>query len=157
MRRPVPLLLAALAAAGCVGGTSPLAPDTVDPGYAEGGGVFNTGTRLTVSAQAFEQAGKVAVCAAWAGDGVTAPTVPHLNDVLDTGVLQLGGRNVLQGFAAFPRAPSRDALSGAPAGCVVTGRAWRAGDAGAAPRIRFGRIVLERDEEDGVVLWFRGD
>ena len=159
MRRSL-FALAALAAAGCTLGTEPVAPRTVDGDYALGGGSFYpAGTRVSVAADAFEQAGKVAVCAAWAADGVSARAKPYLNTVLDIGVLQLGGRNVLQGFSGFPRAASRAALVGSPAGCVLTGHDWRGEYAAVEPEIEFGRLPLEREDEPagGVSLAFRGD
>lgn len=148
---------AALPIAACVAAPSPLAPRTVDAGYVSGGGHFSTGTHVAVRATAFEQDGRVAVCAATALDGVTAPTVPYQRRVLDTGVVRLGSRNLLQGLSGFPRAASASALDGTPAGCVVTGHAWRADDGAARLRVDFPRLVLERDEESGYTLWFTGD
>lgn len=159
MRRILLAPLAAFALAACTTATAPLPQQTVEPGYAIGGGSFSTGTRVIVAADAFREAGKVAVCAAWATDGRTAREKPYLDDVLGIGVLQLGGRNVLQGFGGFPRAASRAALGNAPAGCVRTGHDWQPEYAGLEPRIRFGRIVLERDDEDlgAGTINFRGD
>lgn len=156
MLRPA-LLLSALALAACAGSATPVAQADRDLAYVEGGGRFSTGTRLTVRAGTFREAGRLGVCAAWATDGLTAMVKPHLSQVLGIGVLQLGGRNVLQGFAPFPRAPSREALASAPPGCVLTDQAWRPDFAGLAPEIAFGRMALERDEEDGVVVSFAGD
>lgn len=156
MRRSIVFVLT-LTLAGCALGTDPLPPERVGPGYAEGGGTFNTGTRVTVRAKTFDSAGKVGVCAAWAVDGPTAQTMPHHDDVLGIGVVRLGGRNVLQGFDTFPRAPDRTVLGIAPANCVRTGHDWRAADAARTPRIDFARIVLDREDDSGVVLWFRGD
>ena len=152
--------IAAFAVSACAVGTEPIAPQTVGPDYALGGGRFHpTGTPLIVAADAFEQDGRVAVCAAWAADGATARDKVHFNRVLETGVLQLGGGNVLHGFAGFPRAASQADLVGAPAECVLTGRPWRAEYAGLEPEIAFGRLQLEIEDEPlgGVSLAFHGD
>ena len=73
--------------------------------------------------------------------------------------MQLGGRNVLQGFDDFPRAPSAATLPQAPAGCVLTDHDWRPEYAGLRPEIRFASIVLERDHDkllSSVVVSFTG-
>lgn len=159
MRHPLAAAAAALALAGCAAGTDPLPSRALGDGAAIGGGSFNTGSRVAVGAETFREAGKVGVCAAWAADRPPAIAKPYLDDVLAIGVLQLGGRNILQGFDDFPRAPSIGALAGAPARCVLTGHAWREGYAGLRPDIRFARIVLEREDEDlgGITLSFSGD
>ena len=153
------LAAAALALAGCAVGTDPLPSRTLGEGYGFGTGSFSTGAQVAVAAETFREAGKVGVCAAWASDRLPAIAKPYLDDVLAIGVVQLGGRNVLQGLDGFPRAASIDALAGAPARCVLTGHAWREGYENLRPRIRFGRIVLEREDEDvgGVTLSFSGD
>lgn len=150
--------LAAIALAACATATQPLPPRTVAPDYVVGGGSFNTGTHVIVAAETFREAGKVGVCAAWAAENVTAMTRPYFDNVLGIGVLQLGGSNILQGFEAFPRAPSRAALAEAPADCVLTGRDWRPEYAGLQPEIEFGRMVLEREDESlgGVSVSFSG-
>ena len=79
MRLTPSVLFVALAAVACTS-TTPLPPRTVGPDAAIGGGAFNTGTRVGVAAETFREAGKVAVCAAWAADDVTAmasPTCPR--------------------------------------------------------------------------------
>lgn len=75
MRPRLPILLAAIAIAACTT-TTPLPPRTIGPGAVMGGGAFNTGTRLTVAAETFREAGEVAVCAAWAAEDVTAMAKP---------------------------------------------------------------------------------
>lgn len=73
-------------------------------------------------------------------------------------MLQFGGRNMLQGFEDFPRAPSVVALHQAQ-GCVLTDRDWRPEYATLRPGIRFASIVLERDHEkllSSVVVSFTG-
>ena len=150
-------IAAALGLAACAYTSEPLPSQTVDSGYASGGGTYNTGTRLTVRANTFQSAGKVAVCAAWAADGVTAPTMPYHDNVLEIGVVQLGGRNVWQGFDTFPRAADRVTLGIAPARCIRTGHDWRPTDEGQTPDIAFGQITLDRDDDGSKVLWFTGD
>ncbi|HUF55423.1 MAG TPA: hypothetical protein VMM55_02565 [Thermohalobaculum sp.] len=156
--RPI-LAAAALALAGCVLGTDPLPSRALGPEAGLGGGSFNTGSRVAVAAETFREAGKVAVCAAWATDQLPAMAKPYLDDVLAIGVVQLGGRNVLQGLEDFPRVESIAALPGAPAHCVQTGHAWRDGYAGLRPEIRFGRLELEREDDGlgGLTLSFSGD
>lgn len=148
----------ALALAGCAAyGTSGATRGarTVDASYAEGGGVFASGAQLTVRALTFEDAGKVGVCAAWAGDGIDSTSQLYTDFVLETGVLRLAGKNLMQGFDDFPEAPARAALHGAPAGCVRTGADWSPGYAGVAPRITFARMNLGADVEDGMDTYFR--
>ena len=157
--RPYLAAAAGLALAGCALGTDPLPGRTLGDASGLGTGSFNTGSRVAVAAETFREAGNVGVCAAWASDRLPAMAKPYVDDVLAIGVVQLGGRNVLQGLDGFPRAASIDALAGAPARCVLTGHDWREGYAGLRPRVRFGRIVLEREDEDvgGVTLSFSGD
>ena len=157
MRTPLIAGAAALALAGCAAGTDPLPSRTLGQDYGLGSGSFNTGSRIAVAAETFREAGKVAVCAAWSSDRLPALAKPHVDQVLGIGVVQLGGRNLLQGLGDFPRAPSIAALPGAPARCVLTGHDWREDYAGLSPEIRFGRLVLEREDEGHVTLAFSGD
>lgn len=157
--RPFLAAAAGFALAGCALGTDPLPSRALGEGYGLGTGSFSTGSRVAVAAETFREAGKVGVCAAWASDRLPAMAKPYVDDVLAIGVVQFGGRNVMQGFDGFPRAASIAALPGAPARCVLTGHDWREGDAGLRPRVRFGRLVLEREDDGlgGVTLSFSGD
>lgn len=137
------LLAGCAAMSGTPSGTLPVAGT-----FATGRGLFSSGAVLTVRAAARNADGRMEVCAAWDVAGETARDTPYLNDALDLGVLQIGGRPVRIGFSSFPR--------GSIARCVITGTAWAPGWQRAPQRIVFNRMVFERDDEDGITLSFRG-
>lgn len=155
MRATAPLAALALAAACAAGVEGPLPDSTVGPGYAEGGGRFSSGTDLTVRATAMQNGSKVAVCAAWSADFVNTQSEHHIRPVLETGVLQLNGRNIIQGFDIFAMAPSRAALDTARSSCVLTGADWRPGDGPEAVEVRFIPLVVSADPEEGIEQRFR--
>lgn len=129
-----------------------------------GGGSYSTGGGITVAADMREYQGRTMVCGVWAKSRqqsiLTKMVEPQL---LGTGSLSVGDDTVLRGLGFMREvAPAAD-YGGLEADCVVTGRAWRAGDAQRAPVVRLPRqeLVNEADADGGdaggVIVKFRPD
>ncbi|MCZ0812898.1 MAG: hypothetical protein ACQEVT_04615 [Pseudomonadota bacterium] len=129
-----------------------------------GGGSYSTGGGITVAADMREYQGRTMVCGVWAKSRqqsiLTKMVEPQL---LGTGSVSVGDDTVLRGLGFMREvAPAAD-YGGLEADCVVTGRAWRAGDAQRAPVVRLPRqeLVNEADADGGdaggVIVKFRPD
>ncbi|HKL46644.1 MAG TPA: hypothetical protein VJ906_10440 [Roseovarius sp.] len=128
-----------------------------------GGGSYSTGGGITVAADMQNYQGRTMVCGVWAKSRqqsiLTKLVEPQL---LGTGSVSIGNETVLRGLGFMREvAPAAD-YGGLAADCIVTGRAWRAGDAERAPVVRLPRQVLvnEADADEGaggVVVRFRPD
>ncbi len=141
-------VLVALVTAGCVTATSPLSAGKIDESYTVGGGQWVEGGTIYVIAKTFEHQGNVAVCGAWTRQTSTARTTNYDYDVIQTGVLQIDGSYILQGFDRFPEISYARDITGSRADCLITDRAWDPAYDGVEPSIRFARQVYDRDFED---------
>jgi len=129
-----------------------------------GGGSYSTGGGITVAADMRNYEGRTMVCGVWAKSRqqsiLTKMVEPQL---LGTGSVSIGSETVLRGLGFMREvAPAAD-YGGLAADCVVTGRAWRAGDEARAPVVRIPRqqLVNEADADGGdaggVIVYFRAD
>ncbi|MCL5775747.1 hypothetical protein M1105_01880 [Limibaculum sp. FT325] len=101
-----------------------MASEGVDARYVSGGGRLQWGDEIIALARVFEHKGKVAACGVWTvrGESTMASGTHHL--FAQAGVIQMDGRNVVQGFTFMRRAAFRDDMTGTQARCVVTNTAW---------------------------------
>lgn len=140
-------LLPLLALAAC----APYAPagfDTVGPGYAVGGGEWNTGGGITAVARVLQRDGAMVVCGAWTTDRQSVLSVPYNRDVMQVGSVYLAGERLVQNLDFMAYVPEADSLAGVRANCVASGEAWRPEFAQAEPRLRFPRFAVPQDGGD---------
>lgn len=122
----------------------PLGPDPVISG-----GTYDSGGGVIVAVDIRESRGKTMVCGIWTeGEGQASLTKGPKTEVLGSGSVYLGRDVVVRGLGFLREAPRAESNAGAPAGCVLTQRPWRAEDATRRPVVRFPRKDLYLDAED---------
>lgn len=137
------VLLAACATQGPVE-RHPLGPDPVISG-----GTYDSGGGVIVAVDLRESQGRTMVCGIWAeGEGQASLTRGPKTEVLGSGSVYLGREVVVRGLGFLREVPRAEGYAGAPAGCVLTGRPWRAEDATRRPVVRFPRKDIYLDAED---------
>ncbi len=142
-------LVLGLAAGGCTRYAS-VGTDSVSPGYATGGGEWNSGGGITAVARAFERGGATVVCGAWATDRQSALSANRNHDVMQTASVYIGRTRMVQNLDFMARVPYSDNISGAQANCVASPVPWRAEFAEEGPRLRFPRVAFAADGGDKV-------
>ncbi|MGF1446522.1 MAG: hypothetical protein ACFBRM_10015 [Pikeienuella sp.] len=146
MPKPATLTLSAIALAltGCALSPERSGLDRVSESDALAGGVFRPGgATLTLTAGLREQAGRLAICGAWAGHGPRAQQ--HARDVLGAGIVFAGGQRLQQNLTFLAEDRAGGLTPGTAAGCTLTAEPWR----GSVPvEIRLPRMVVERDCDD---------
>ena len=133
-------LVLGLVAGGCTQHAS-VGTDSVGPGYATGGGEWNSGGGITVVARAFERGGATVVCGAWATDRQSVLSLHMNRDVMQTASVYIGRTRIVQNLDFMARLPYSDNISGAQANCVASSVPWRAEFAENGPRLRFPRVA----------------
>ncbi len=126
--------------AGCTSFTDPQRGETIDSLYTVGGGEWDDGSQVYVLVRTFKEGDRVGLCGAWTTSGTTAQSLFKNEDVIETGVLQIDGDWILQGFDILPKAAFADDMTGKPAGCHVTQRPWKTNYANVKPTVRFARL-----------------
>ncbi len=122
--------------------------DSVGPGYATGGGEWNSGGGITAVARAFERGGATVVCGAWATDRQSVLSANMNYGVMETGSVYIGRTRIVQNLVFMARVPYSDNISGAQANCVASSVPWRAEFAEKEPRLRFPRVAYPPDGGD---------
>ncbi len=122
--------------------------DTVGPGYATGGGEWNSGGGITVVVRAFERDDATVVCGAWATDRQSVLSANMNHDVMQTASVYIGRTRIVQNLVFMARVPYSDNISGAQASCVASSVPWRAEFAETAPRIRVPRLAYPDAGDD---------
>jgi len=158
MTRAAALLAASALLAAC----SP-APDTrtvarLGPDPALSGGSYSSGGGITVAADVREMDGRTMVCGVWAQSRQQSVlTKRKARGVLDTGSVALGAETLVRGLRFMTEVAPMADYGGQEAGCAVTQRPWRQGDAGRRVEIRLPRQVVEVeiDEAGGFAVTFR--
>jgi hypothetical protein len=149
----------ALLVAACVSAPVRTGTATVDDRFARGGATWNTGALIDFAVAARETpAGELSISGVWTVRSETASTIQFTPSAVATGVVQMGGRNVLRRPDRFPRLPDGATLEGATAACLGTGIPWRPDFAADFPRLRFVRQAYDCDFDGGFgACWvFRG-
>ncbi len=136
-----------LAVAACTRFTD-VGTDTIGPGYATGGGEWNSGGGITAVARAFERGGATVVCGAWATDRQSVLSANMNYNVMETGSVYIGRTRIVQNLVFMARVPYSDNISGAQANCVASSVPWLAEFAEMGPRLRFPRVVFPADGGD---------
>lgn len=137
------LLLGACAA------VQPVERRALGPDPVISGGSYDSGGGVIVAVDLRESAGRTMVCGIWAeGAGQASLTLGPKSEVLASGSVYLGNRAVVRGLGFLREVPRAESYAGAPAGCVLTERPWRAEDAARRPVVRFPRKDLYLDAED---------
>ena len=121
--------------------------DTIGPGYATGGGEWNSGGGITAVARAFERDGATVVCGAWATDWQSGLSANLNYGVMETGSVYIGRTRIVQNLVFMARVPYSDNISGAQANCVASSVPWRAEFAENGPHLRFPRVAYPPDGE----------
>ena len=129
--------------------------NTIGPGYAIGGGEWNSGGGITVVVRAFERNGVTVVCGAWTTDQQSALTITLNENVIETGSIYLGGVRVVQNLAFMAPVSYSQNISGAQANCVASGKPWRPEFAATPPIVRIPRLSFPIDAESGQRANFR--
>ncbi len=122
--------------------------DPVGPGYATGGGEWNSGGGITVVVRAFERDDATVVCGAWATDRQSVLSANMNYGVMETGSVYIGRTRIVQNLVFMARVPYSDNISGAQANCVASSVPWRAEFAEKEPRLRFPRVAYPPDGGD---------
>ncbi len=122
--------------------------DSIGPGYATGGGEWNSGGGITAVARAFERGGATVVCGAWATDQQSVLSANMNHDVMQTASVYIGRTRIVQNLGFMARVPYSDNISGAQANCVASSVPWRAEFAENGPRLRFPRVAYPLDGGD---------
>jgi hypothetical protein len=148
MARAWPILILALAA--CAR-TQPAGFDAVGPGYAVGGGTWNTGGGITAAARVLEREGRTVVCGAWTTDRQSVLSLPYNSDVMQAASVYLGGERLVQNLGFMAYVPETDSLAGVQARCVASSVSWRPEFAQMAPGLRFPRMAFPQDGGDDEV------
>lgn len=107
------------------------------------GGIYSSGGGLSVAAEVRSHQGRTAVCGAWAQSRRQSILTKHVERrVLDSGSVFLGRERVVHGLLFMNEVRPSKTYGNAPAGCVLTNRAWQAGDANKQVLIRIPRQVV---------------
>lgn len=139
-------LKAVIAALALAIASGPAGAEFVGPGYAVGGGQWNTGGGIRVWVRPYQQDGRVALCGAWSTVRQAGGTIFFNREVIETGVLYIGGNRVLTDFSFMTELPEGRGPGG-PANCILTGEPWAAGYGPEAVEIRFPRLVFFDDPD----------
>ncbi len=126
--------------------------DTVGPGYAVGGGGWNTGGGITAVARVLEREGRAVVCGAWTTDRQSVLSVPLNRDVMQAASVYAGGTRLVQNLEFMTHVPEAESLAGDEARCVTSSKPWRPAFAETEPRLRFPRMAFPEgggDDEMG--------
>ncbi len=115
--------------------------EQVGPGYAVGGGNWSTGGGIKVYVRPYERGGRLAVCGAWTTTQQAAASHFLNEQVIETGVLYVGGNRILTNFRFMNRLPENTGPGGY-ANCIVTSEPWQPGYGPEAVEIRFPRMVF---------------
>ena len=134
------LLLALALLIGCAPRLEPAGTDTIAPGYAVGGGEWDSGGGITAVARIFEQDGQTIVCGAWMTDRQSALSTLYNEDIVAAGSIFAGRIQIAQNLWFMRRLPYSQSLSGEPANCAYSGLRWTAALSTAPVRIRFPRL-----------------
>lgn len=146
---PGGLLALGLIAAGCTA-QAPLGTDRVTPGYATGGGEWNTGGGITAVARVFQRDGATVVCGAWATDRQSVLTILLNGDVMEAASVFIDGTQVVLNLGFMQRVADADSITGAQANCVASTVPWRPGFAAAEPVLRFPGMAFPDDDDGGI-------
>lgn len=137
------VLLAACAA------TQPVGRRALGPDPVISGGRYDSGGGVIVAVDLRESEGRTMVCGIWAeGEGQASLTRGPKSEVLASGSVYLDREAIVRGLGFLREVPRAESYAGAPAGCVLTRRPWRAGDVTRRPMVRFPRKDLYLDAED---------
>lgn len=129
--------------------------DSVGPGYAVGGGEWNTGGGITAVARVLERDGRTVVCGAWTTDRQSTLSAPLNYGVMEAGSVYAAGTRLVQNLSFMAEVPEPDDLAGAEASCVTSSVPWRAEFGAAEARLRFPRLAYLDDDEMGGQIVFR--
>ena len=122
--------------------------DTIGPGYATGGGEWNSGGGITIVVRAFERGGATVVCGAWATDQQSVLSINQNRDVMEAASIYIGRTRIVQNLVFMARVPYSDNISGGQANCVASSVPWRAQFAVTGPRTRIPRMSFGSDGGD---------
>jgi hypothetical protein len=122
--------------------------DTIGPGYATGGGEWDSGGGITIVVRAFERGDATVVCGAWATDQQSALSANMNFDVMEVGSIYIGRHRIVQNLVFMARVPYSDNISGGQANCVASTVPWRAEFAENGPRLRIPRMAYPQDGGD---------
>ncbi|NIP76308.1 MAG: hypothetical protein GTN90_10125 [Xanthomonadales bacterium] len=86
----IAMLLALALLAACAPRLEPAGTDTIAPGYAVGGGDWDSGGGITAVARIFERDGRTVVCGAWMTDRQSALSVLYNEDIIAAGSISAG-------------------------------------------------------------------
>jgi len=125
--------------------------DIIGPGYAIGGGEWNSGGGITIVVRAFERGGATVVCGAWATDRQSVLSVNQNRDVMEAGSVYIDRTRIVHNLAFMARIPYSDNITGSQASCVASSVPWRTEFAETEPRTRIPRMAFGIDggDEDG--------
>jgi len=158
MIRPVFTMIAALGGLAACTTLEPQVVARLGPDPVLSGGSYNTGGGITVAADIREHGGRTMVCGVWAQSRQQSVLSKGVEPkVLGSGKVDLGDETLLRGLVFMPEVPPLADYAGQEAGCIVTERAWQAGDAARQPVVRIPRqqVRVEADEGSGIVVYFR--
>ncbi len=153
------MLMSVVALAGCTtqGGPHIISKLGTDPTLA--GGTYTTGGGVTVAADIREKNGQTLLCGAWAQSrSQSILTKGRSKDVVARGSVEIDGTVVARNLSFMKEVPPAADYGGQDAGCILTSRAWQAGDEARDILARIpGHLVVREvgDVSGGVFVYFR--
>lgn len=146
MRTTIAALAMPLVAVLACAPAMPVVTTTLGPSPVLDGGSYSTGGGLTVAGEIQNINGMTALCGVWAdGDNQSVLSARKSPGVVASGSAYVGGQVVHRGLAFMRQIAPDESFAGQRANCVLTGRAWQAGDTPQAVRFRIPRKVVDHD------------
>lgn len=157
MRQVLGIAALTLLLAGCENTITPQTVARLGPDPVLSGGTYSSGGGITVAADLREADGRTLVCGVWAQSRqqsvLTNGVEPRL---LGSGSVVLGRDVLLRGLLFMREVPPMADYAGQEAGCVLSARAWAAGDENRRPTVRIPRqnVYVDADEGGTVIVRF---
>ena len=156
-RQTLTLLGATLALAACTAaGPDVVARLGADPVVS--GGTYSSGGGISIAVDVLENNGKTMLCGVWAQSRAQSVLTNGVEaNLLGSGSVSFGETALARGLLFMPEVDPAADYAGQEARCVVSERAWQAGDESRRPQIHIpGQVVhVESDEMGGFAVTFR--
>lgn len=137
-----------LAACGTVSQTAiatvPLGPDPV-----VSGGTYSSGGGVSIAVDVRENDGKTMLCGVWAQSRAQSVLTKRVEPkLLGSASVSFGDSVLARGFLFMPEVDPAPDYAGQEARCLVTERAWQAGDESRRPQIHIPAQVVHIESDD---------
>ena len=145
----------AISLGGCALLNDPLKGQSLDTDYAVGGGELQWGDKIIAAAKVFKYDDRVAVCGLWTVDNKQVLSIGMHDYFVETGIVRVGGENMVHNLTFMPEIDYSDNMSGEPTNCIVTTKSWRPEYDNAKVEVVFPRQNLGAGEMEDTKYFFR--